>query len=113
MRVIQERRRLGVLISFIAAGWIGGAARAADPLPMEKLAQHKEEVPDESSPSRGKGGAKVTIVEFGDFACPGSQKIEATLRKVIEKKNVRLVFKQNPMPTHEWAKPAAIASTWS
>lgn len=51
----------------------------------------------------------VTIVAFSDFQCPFCAKVVPTLER-IEKEygsDVRIVFKQLPLPFHKQAKPAA------
>ncbi len=61
-----------------------------------------------------KGGAKpvVTIVEFSDFQCPFCSKVTATFDEAIKAfpEDVRLVFKQFPLPMHKDAQLAAEAS---
>ena len=61
---------------------------------------------------RGPATAKVTIIEFSDFQCPFCARVEPTIDKVIETygKDVRVAFKQNPLPMHPNAEPAAMAS---
>lgn len=66
-------------------------------------------VPAGKSPSRGPENAKVTIVEFADFQCPFCVRAEATLAQVSEVygNKVRFVWKDNPLPFHPNAEPAA------
>ncbi|MCH8029698.1 MAG: DsbA family protein [Candidatus Dadabacteria bacterium] len=63
-------------------------------------------------PIKGNKDAKITVVEYSDFQCPycrkGSEIIPLLLSEY--KGKVRFVFKQLPLPIHNWAKPAAIAS---
>lgn len=69
-------------------------------------------LPVGNSPVRGPNDAWVTIVESADFQCPFCKRVEGTLEQ-IEKKyghDVRLVFKNNPLPFHQHAMPAAIAA---
>jgi protein-disulfide isomerase len=64
------------------------------------------------APQLGSADAKVTIVEWSDFQCPFCSRVVDTLRE-IEKNygaDVRLVFKQNPLPMHPDAPYAAKAS---
>ncbi|MBI5408181.1 MAG: thioredoxin domain-containing protein [Nitrospirae bacterium] len=70
------------------------------------------ELPIGSSPVRGNKNAKVTIVEFSDFQCPYCAQLEATLSEVSKAypKDVKLVYKQYPLPFHQNAMPAAKAS---
>jgi protein-disulfide isomerase len=64
------------------------------------------------SPVKGPPDALVTIVEFSDFQCPFCGRVEATVKQVVDTygKDVRVVFKQNPLPFHQNAGPAAEAS---
>ncbi len=66
-------------------------------------------VPVEKSPIKGNPLALVTIVEFSDFQCPYCKKIEPTLKAVMDKygDKVRLVWKNEPLPFHPRAEPAA------
>jgi protein-disulfide isomerase len=69
-------------------------------------------VPLGQSPARGGAGALVTIVEFGDYECPYCAKVEPTLMAIREKygEKVRLVWKDEPLPFHPMAEPAAEAA---
>ena len=71
-----------------------------------------DKIPVGNSPTWGPSDAPVTIVEFSDFQCPFCEKGYKTLEKV--KKNfpdqVRIAFKQLPLPFHKQAKPAARAA---
>jgi protein-disulfide isomerase len=66
-------------------------------------------VPVGSSPMRGKATALVTIVEFADFQCPFCGRVEATLAQLppIYGDKIRLVWKNEPLPFHPRAEPAA------
>ena len=56
--------------------------------------------------------ALVSVVVFSDFQCPYCARHEPTLEKVLETygNDVRLVFKQLPLPFHKDARPAAEAA---
>ncbi len=71
-----------------------------------------DRIPVGTSPVRGRGDALVTIVEFSDFQCPFCGRVESTLREVRERygDDVRLVWKNNPLPFHSDAAPAAEAA---
>ena len=67
-------------------------------------------VPVGSSPVQGNPQrAPITIVEFSDFQCPFCSRVEPTLKQVKEKygDKVRLVWKNEPLPFHPRAEPAA------
>ncbi len=66
-------------------------------------------VPVGNSPSLGNPNALVTIIEFSDFQCPYCKRVEPTLKAVREKygDKVRLVWKNEPLPFHPRAEPAA------
>jgi protein-disulfide isomerase len=66
-------------------------------------------VPVGTSPVRGATTAPVTIVEFGDYQCPYCRRAAETLEKVRAKygDSVRLVWKNEPLPFHPHAEPAA------
>jgi protein-disulfide isomerase len=63
-------------------------------------------------PVKGKKTANVTVVEYSDFQCPfckrGSQMLPQILQEYDGK--IKLMYKQFPLPIHNWAKDAAIAS---
>ena len=64
------------------------------------------------APVKGDADAKVTIVEWSDFQCPFCGRVVPTLEQ-IEKtygSDVRVAFKQNPLPMHPNAPYAAKAS---
>lgn len=60
----------------------------------------------------GPKDALVTIVEISDFQCPFCARGAQTLKEVANayKKDVRFVFKHNPLPFHNRALPAAVAA---
>lgn len=62
--------------------------------------------------TRGPSDALVTIVMFEDFQCPFCSRAATTMEKVAKEygQDVRLVFKHNPLPFHQQALPAAMAS---
>jgi protein-disulfide isomerase len=91
-----------------------GQTRAAPPQQDRQqpaTAYRKVEVPAEA-PSFGPKTAKVTIVEWSDFECPFCSRVSPTLAKIKEQygKEVRVVFRHQPLPFHQNAKLAAEAS---
>ncbi len=61
---------------------------------------------------KGPADALVTIVEFSEFQCPFCARVLPTLKQIEEKygKDVRIVFKHNPLPFHKDAPYAAKAA---
>jgi protein-disulfide isomerase len=62
-------------------------------------------------PSRGPEGAPVTVVLFSDFQCPYCASFSQMVEQ-YQKDNpgkIRLIFRNNPLPMHKWAKDAARA----
>lgn len=65
-----------------------------------------------NAPFAGSKDAKVTIVEYSDFQCPFCAK-GADILKQIKKKygnKVKVAFKNFPLPFHNHAEKAAVAS---
>jgi protein-disulfide isomerase len=70
-------------------------------------------VPVGAAPSKGTAEAKVTIIEYSDFQCPFCSRVEPTLKQLEQdyaSKGLRIVWKDNPLPFHQNAMPAAMAS---
>jgi protein-disulfide isomerase len=64
---------------------------------------------DKKQPARGSASALVTIVEFADFQCPFCGRVEPTLEALRKKygADLRLVWRDEPLPFHPRALPAA------
>ena len=71
-----------------------------------------QEINTSGSPSKGAADAPVAIVLFTDFQCPYCAKIVPLLDQVLEKNKskVKLVFKNFPLNTHQFARKAAAAA---
>jgi len=61
-------------------------------------------------PVLGPKDAPVTLITFSDFQCPFCKRVEETLKQVQQKygNDLRVVWKDNPLPFHNRAKPTAI-----
>jgi protein-disulfide isomerase len=68
--------------------------------------------PRAEAPSLGPSDAKVTVEVWSDFQCPFCARGAATLKQLRDKygEQVRLVFRQQPLPMHGNARLAAAAS---
>src|SRR5262245_40293992 len=64
------------------------------------------------APTKGSKQPKVTIIEFSDFQCPFCSRVNGTLDQVLKEfgNDVSLSFRHNPLPFHNNAMPAALAS---
>ncbi len=63
------------------------------------------------SPVKGAPHAPITIVEWADFECPACRAASPALDKLVqENKDIRLVFKNFPLSSHEHAERAARAA---
>jgi protein-disulfide isomerase len=69
-------------------------------------------VPVGNSPATGADDALVTVVIFSDFQCPFCSRVEPTLKTLQDdyKGKIRFVWKNNPLPFHQNAGPAAEAA---
>lgn len=65
-----------------------------------------------TGPAKGPEDARITIVEFSDFECPFCRRALPTIAEVLDKypDDVRLVYRQFPLPGHRRARPAAEAA---
>src|SRR6185369_16117420 len=66
-----------------------------------------------ADPQWGRRDAPVTIVYFSDFQCPFCTRLEATftdLRRMYGPAQLRIVWKNNPLPFHKDARPSAEAA---
>jgi protein-disulfide isomerase len=64
------------------------------------------------APVKGPKNAPVTIIAFSDFQCPFCSRAVPTLKQIEETygNKVKLAFKHQPLPFHQNAKLAAMAS---
>jgi len=65
-----------------------------------------------TAPTKGALGAPVTIVVFSDFQCPYCARAEKTLMQIekVYGDKVRFAFRNQPLPFHDGARPAARAA---
>jgi protein-disulfide isomerase len=69
-------------------------------------------VPVGRSPRRGPDDALVTVVMVSDFQCPFCSRVEPTITQLEERygRDLRVVWKNNPLAFHQNAMPAAEAA---
>ena len=113
---------IGMLITLAVGIFIGGKigpGSGSGPLAVIPAAA----VPDASvdryaikltgkEPTKGADKAKVTIVQISDFQCPFCGRVEPTIDQIMKTygKDVKVVWKNNPLPFHNNAMPAAEAA---
>jgi protein-disulfide isomerase len=63
-------------------------------------------------PQKGPADALVTIVEFSEFECPFCARVNPTVAQALKEYDgkLRVVWRNNPLPFHKNATPAAIAA---
>jgi protein-disulfide isomerase len=84
------------------------AARPAEPA----ADQVYEIAVPRNAPSRGPANAPVTIQLFSDFECPFCSRVRPTVDQIAERfgNQVRIVWRNYPLPFHQNAMPAAEAA---
>ncbi len=91
------------------------AAPAEQPKPQDQPKPQEEDksawkvdvFPDD--PVKGAKDALVTIIEWSDYQCPFCKRVEPTMKQIMDTygNDVRVVWKDNALPFHPRAKPAA------
>ncbi len=71
-----------------------------------------QEIDSKGAPFRGPEDAPVTVVLFSDFQCPYCVRVMPLLDELTKAypTNVKIVFKNFPLQSHQVAMPAAIAA---
>jgi protein-disulfide isomerase len=91
-----------------------GLTKAAAPAPRAPAAPAGRRKVDfaKDDPAKGANAPKVTIIEFSDFQCPFCSRVTPTMKQITDtyKNDVKIVFKQNPLPFHKDAPLAAEAA---
>lgn len=89
----------------------GMAQRAPEP-PLEERIKNAIPVDLNNAPVKGSPNAVITIVEFSDFQCPFCSRVVPTAEKILKEYEgkVRFAFRNNPLPFHKDAMPAAKAA---
>lgn len=86
--------------------------KPAEPSPQPAPATTRIDVSEDDDPALGPADAPVTIIEFSDYQCPYCNRVETTLKQVFETygDQVRLVYRDYPLPFHTFAQKAAEAA---
>jgi protein-disulfide isomerase len=109
---------IGMLVSLAVGYFLGGymqgghgdsplAVIPAAAVPDPAVDRYK--VPVGNAPTKGGDKPKVTIVQWSDFQCPFCTRVEPTLDQILKTygKDVKVAWKNNPLPFHNNAMPAA------
>ncbi|GAP12930.1 protein-disulfide isomerase [Longilinea arvoryzae] len=86
-------------------------AAVIEPTATQPLTRYT--IPTDGEPALGPDDAPITLVAFSDFECPYCQKWYAETWPQIQKNygdQVRLVYRDFPLPMHANAQPAAEAA---
>ncbi len=60
---------------------------------------------------KGDPKARLLLIEFGDYQCPHCKVVALEMEKAIaQHKELRIAFRNYPLPNHQWAKQAAAAA---
>src|SRR6266404_7445480 len=103
-----------IIVGLVAAIAVGGGTifyrtKHATEAPL-KISKTEIEPSGEIVHSRGPENAAVTLEEFGDFQCPPCGRLSEPLNEIQKKYNVRLIYRNFPLPAHAHAKEAAYAA---
>ncbi len=113
---------VGFLMSFLAGMFLMWGLDKGKGSDIQAESGSASSIPDQSSasvpvsakdPQWGNANAPVTIVAVSDFQCPFCSRVEPTLKQVRDTygpTKVRMVWKNNPLPFHPNARPAAEAA---
>jgi len=90
--------------------YLASLRKAADVKVM--LLPPRLEVAVGNSPSIGSADAPITLIEFADYQCPYCHQMEPTLESIREQygDKIRFVYKDFPLPMHQYAEKAAEAA---
>ncbi|MBI4999839.1 DsbA family protein [Candidatus Gottesmanbacteria bacterium] len=100
-------------IQYLEGGKQAPAPTSAPEQPEQKTLGTKETADLASiGVVKGNPNAKVPIVEFSDFQCPFCAQTQTTLQQIFKAypDKVKFVYRHFPLPFHENAQPAALAS---
>jgi protein-disulfide isomerase len=84
-------------------------------VPVFTFGQASQFIGVDDDPVMGEAGAKVTIIEFGDYQCPicrlfWKETLPRLRKEYVDTGKVKLVFRDFPLPVHPMAVPAAMAT---
>ncbi len=98
---------LGIVVVMLGIGFLLFQSEGGTPQPtIINVAEHTD------SYVLGPAKAKITVVEFADFQCPGCGASAPMMEQLNEmyKDQVRIVFRHFPLQQHKNARLAAVAA---
>jgi protein-disulfide isomerase len=103
-----------IIVGLAAALAVGGGVflyqrKRAENAPA-KVSKTEAEPSGKVVHTLGPEDAPVTLEEFGDFQCPPCGKLSEPINQVQKKYNIRVIYRNFPLPNHRWAKDAAYAA---
>lgn len=104
---------LSLAITLVAGCGRGdGADTPSGAAPAAIAAPNAVRVPIDDAPIKGDRAALVTLVAFSDYECPFCIRGNATVEQLqkLYGNKLRVVARQNPLPFHTHAEPAARAA---
>ena len=106
------RQSLPILVSDDGKHLIVGEVLDSTVDPLKEI---RDKIALSDVPFKGDENAVVTVVEYSDFQCPFCKRGADMLPQILEeyKGKVKVIFKQFPLPNHNWAKSASVASLCS
>ena len=103
-----------IIVALVAALAIGGGAyfyhlkRAANP--TLTISKETDSETKESTHVLGPAKPTITLEEFGDFQCPPCGKLSEPINQLQKQYNLRVIFREFPLPMHAHAREAATAA---
>ncbi|GJM16512.1 MAG: hypothetical protein DHS20C13_18390 [Thermodesulfobacteriota bacterium] len=109
------RQQVPLFVSTDGKHMVLGAPGLGTDILDSTIDPHKEamdRISLDNVPTKGTEGAQVTVVEYSDFQCPFCQRGKEMLPQILKdyEGKVSISFKQYPLPNHNWAMKASIAS---
>src|SRR5437763_11278075 len=102
-----------VIVGLVAAIAVGGGTvfyhkklAANPPLKISKESGDTKEAGHVLGPA----DAPVTLEEYGDFQCPPCGKLSEPINQLQKQRNLRVVFRNFPLPMHAHSREAACAA---
>jgi protein-disulfide isomerase len=118
LKRVEKLKAKNVPAKAVYATLMAGAKDKAEAPAQQQAAAQPDDttvykVPVTSAdPVKGPSDALVTLIIFSDYQCPFCSRVEPTIAALTQKygSDLRVVWKDNPLPFHQNATPAAIVA---